>query len=117
MRAAYQAALSGVQAFGTKIQANGNNIANANTDGFKKTVVTMSHVTPAGVKANIHQSSNPGPTILPQTGTALEPVELANVDLATEIVDMNRNSTLYKANLKTIETADQMTGTLLQLTS
>ena len=36
MISAYQTALSGLQAFSTKLQSNGNNIANANTDGFKR---------------------------------------------------------------------------------
>jgi flagellar basal body rod protein FlgG len=36
MITAYQSALSGLKAFGTKIQANSNNIANAQTNGFKR---------------------------------------------------------------------------------
>jgi len=41
MISGYQAALSGLQAFDTKVQANGNNIANVNTDGFKKDRVML----------------------------------------------------------------------------
>ncbi len=114
---AYQSALSGLQAFGTKLQANGNNIANANTDGFKKIQITNAAVAPSGVKAEAHKIASPGTSVLQQTGTEMEQVELSNVDLATEIVDMSLNSTMYKANLKTIETANDMTGTLLHLKS
>lgn len=117
MIAAYQTALTGLQAFGTRLQANGNNIANANTDGFKKTGVTNAEVAPLGVKAQAHKFATPGPSILQETGAEKELVELSNVDLATEIVDMTLNSTMYKANLKTIETVNEMTGTLLDLTS
>ena len=118
MIAAYNTALTGLQAFGTKLQANGNNIANANTDSFKKSVVTNSEVAPLGVKAEVYKNSTRGPESLPPAGTAQEiPVELSTVDLATELVDMKVNSTLYKANLKTIETVNDMTGTLLQLKS
>jgi flagellar basal-body rod protein FlgC len=52
-----------------------------------------------------------------ETSAGLELVELSNVDLATELVDMNLNSTMYKANLKTIETVNDMTGALLNLKS
>ncbi len=36
MISAYQTALTGLKAFSTTLQSNGNNIANANTNGFKK---------------------------------------------------------------------------------
>jgi flagellar hook protein FlgE len=47
----------------------------------------------------------------------MEQTELSNVDLAREFVDMNLNSTMYKANLKTIENVNEMTGMLLKLKS
>jgi len=114
---AYQSALSGLQAFGTKIQANSNNIANAQTNGFKKTQVTNSAVAPQGVKATITQVATPGSTVLQETAAGMAMIELSNVDLATELVDMNLNSTLYKANLKTLENVNEMTGVLLQVKS
>ena len=114
---AYQSALTGLQAFSTKLQSNGNNIANANTANFKKTTVTNTNVAPQGVKAQVNKTINPASSVYQATETGKELVELSNVDLATEIVDMNLNSTMYKANLKTIETVNDMTGTLLQLKS
>ena len=117
MTGIYQTALSGLQVFGTKLQANGNNIANANTDGFKKTRVTNVSVALLGVAAQTDKISIPGTSVLQQSGPEMDLVELSNVDLATEIVDMGLNSNLYEANLKTIETAYEMAGTLLQLTS
>ncbi len=117
MIAAYQAALSGLRAFGTKIQSNGNNIANANTDGFKKTRVTNSTVAPQGVRAQVDRIETPGAAVFQETNAGMELVELSNVNLAEELVDMGLNSTLYKANLKTIETVETMTGALLNLES
>ena len=117
MISAYQSALTGLQAFGTKLQSNGNNIANANTTGFKKTMVTNASVDPQGVKAEINKVSTPGTSVFQDTGTGMELVELSNVGLGTELVDMNLNSTMYKANLKTIETVNDMTGALLDLKS
>jgi flagellar basal-body rod protein FlgC len=117
MISATQAALSGLQAFTAKTQSNANNIANSNTNGFKKTLVTNSSISPQGVKAQVNQVTTPGPTVYQQTETGIEPVELSNVDLAKEIVDMNLNSTMYKANLKTLESVNDMTGMLLKLKS
>jgi flagellar hook protein FlgE len=117
MISAYRTALTGLQAFSTKLQSNGNNIANANTDNFKKTTVTNANVAPQGVKAQINKATSPGDSVYKETNAGTELVELSNVDLATEIVDMNLNSAMYKANLKTIETVNDMTGVLLSLKS
>ncbi len=117
MISAYQSALTGLSAFSTKIQSNGNNIANANTNGFKKTKVNNESVLPQGVKAQVTKDSTPGTSVFQETSKGTELVELSNVDLATELVDMNVNSSMYKANLKTIETVNDMTGTLLNLKS
>jgi flagellar basal-body rod protein FlgC len=115
--ASQAAALTGLQAFTTKLQSNANNIANSDTNGFKKTVVTNSSISPQGVKTQVNQVTTPGPTVYQETEIGMEPVELSNVDLAKEIVDMNLNSTMYKANLKTLESVNDMTGMLLKLKS
>jgi flagellar basal-body rod protein FlgC len=117
MISAYQSALSALQAFGTKMQSHADNIANANTDGFKKTRVTLAEVQPQGVRATVDKVNTPGPIIFQETGAGLDPVELSNVELNSEIPEMNLNSHLYKANLKTIETADEMAGALLKIIS
>jgi len=117
MISAYQSGLSALQAFGTKIQSNSNNIANANTEGFKKTRVTLAETAPQGVKANVEKVTTPGTTLFQETGTGMDLVELSNVELSSEIPEMNLNSRFYQANLKTIETVNDMTGTLLDLKS
>ena len=117
MISAYQSGLSALQAFGTKIQSNSNNIANANTEGFKKTRVTLAESMPQGVKANVEKISTPGTTVFQETGAGTDVVELSNVELSSEIPEMNLNSRFYQANLKTIETVNDMTGTLLDLKS
>ena len=117
MISAYQSALTGLQAFSTKLQSNSTNIANANTNGFKKTVVTNANVDPQGVKAQINKVSTPGSSVFQETDAGMELVELSNVDIGTELVNMNLNSTMYKANLKTIATVNDMTGELLNLKS
>ncbi len=117
MISAYNSALTALQAFGTKIQSNSNNIANANTDGFKKTRVTMAEVLPQGVRAEVDKVSTPGTSIFQETNKGLDLVELSNVELSSEIPEMNLNTQFYKANLKTLETVNEMTGALLNLKS
>ena len=115
MISAYNTALSALQSFGTKLHSNSNNIANADTDGFKRTRVTNASTEPAGVKAQVEKINSPGPVTYEETSSGYDMVELSNVDLGVEIPDMNLNSTMYKANLKTIETVNEMTGELLNL--
>jgi flagellar basal-body rod protein FlgC len=117
MISAYNSALTALQAFGTKIQANSNNIANANTDGFKKTRVIMAEALPQGVKAQVDTVTVPGTSVFQETNKGLELVELSNVELSSEVPEMNLASQFYKANLKTVETVNEMTGALLALKS
>lgn len=117
MISAYSSALSALQAFGTKIQSNANNIANAATDGYKKTRVTMAETLPAGVKAVVGTTDTPATSIFQETAEGSELIELSNVELSSEIPDMNLNSRFYQANLKTIETVNEMTGALLDIKS
>lgn len=112
---AHSTALSALQAFSTKINSNANNIANANTEGFKKTRVNLESTERGGVQAVVEKMNTPGAVIPQETAQGQEYVEQSNVELAEELPDMNLNSTLYQANLKTLQVADEMTGSLLSI--
>lgn len=113
----YSSALSALNGFATKLQSNGNNIANANTDGFKKTRVTHSITEAQGINVQIEKVVKPGTSVFKETVAGMEMVELSNVDLASELTDLNLNSHFYKANLKTLETLEEMSGELLDIKS
>lgn len=115
MISAFQSALTGLQAFGIKIQSNANNIANSATEGYKRTQVNLSSLESNGVVAEVTKSQNTGPLVYDQTHLGLELVEQSNVDLGREIPDMMLNTNLYKANLKTIQTADELFKSVLDL--
>ena len=115
MISAYNSAISGLQTFATRLHSNSNNIANANTNGFNRTRVINTTAEPTGVKAVTEKVDTAGPTVYTETGGGYDQVQLSNVDLGVEIPDMNLNSSMYKANLKTIETVNEMTGELLKL--
>ena len=109
--------LSALNAVGTRIQTDANNIANANTDGFKKSRTLLSAQAPAGVQATTQQSTSAGPIVPEELPGNTGYVELSNVDLAEELVDMKISSTTYSANLKTLKTADEMAQSLIDIKS
>lgn len=110
-----QSALSGLQAFTTKIEKNANNIANMNTDGFKKDRVLLSAQAPQGVKATVEQVDEPGAMVVEPSDQGEVMTELSNVDLGEEIPDMLLNSHGYAANLKSLRTADDMMQSVLDI--
>ena len=115
MIAGIQSALSGLQAFAKKTENNANNVANMNTDGFKKDRVVLSAQSPQGVKATIEQVDAPGPVVAELTDQGYEMIEQSNVDLSEEMPEMLLNKHGYAANLKTLQTTDQMMQSLLDI--
>ncbi len=112
---AVNSAVSGLQVFGTKINSNANNIANASSEGYKKTRVTLSNQASQGVKATVETVDSPGMMRPEETNEGSEFVELSNVDLAEELPESQLNSRFYQANLKTLQTADEMTESLINI--
>ena len=111
---AMQSALSGLSAYSAKINSNADNIANINTEGFKKSRVVLSAAAAQGVQAQTERVETPGPMIYEETSKGMELVEQSNVDIGEELPAMSLNAHLYKANLKTLQVADEMLGTLLK---
>lgn len=111
---AMQSALSGLSAYSAKISSNANNIANAGTEGFKKSRILLSSAEPQGVQVQTERVETTGPMSYEQGDKGMELVEQSNVDIAEELPAMSLNAHLYKANLKTIQVVDEMLGTLLK---
>jgi len=107
--------ISALFSFGKKVESNANNIANANTDGFKKTRVTLQETSPQGVEPKVEKVNTPGPVVFKQMTDGMQPVELSNVDLATELPKMQINQRLFEANLKSLKTQLEMEDTVLDL--
>ena len=77
----------------------------------------MTHVSPQGVRAQVNTVDTPGAIDYRETSEGLEPIELSNVELGHEIPELIVSSAMYKANLKTVETVNEMTGALLNIKS
>ena len=112
---AVNSALSGLQAYGTKLNSNANNIANVSTDGFKKTRVTLEDRAPQGVQANVEVVDTPGAIRQEDSAEGTKMVESSNVDMTEELPESQINARFYQANLKTLTTADEMTKSLLDI--
>lgn len=115
MISATSSAMSALQAFGTKLNSNANNIANIQSEGFKKTRVINQSTENQGVQAIVDKVNTPGNMVLEETTEGTEMIELSNVDMAEELTDSTLNTRFYEANLKTIKAEDELTQSVLDL--
>ena len=113
MISALNSTVSALRAFVTKLGVTADNIANVHTDGFKKNRATLCEDQNGSVRVEISRDENPGFRYdVVQNGEVLEK-ETSNVDLTEEIPDLMITKRAYQANLKTLETQDEMLGSLL----
>lgn len=88
-------ALSGMNAAQTGLQAAGHNIANLNTEGFRRQQVQQASVAPAGVSTMLTRSSEPGESML------------------TDMVGLLQSKNAFLANLAVFRHHDDAIGSLL----
>ena len=90
---------SGLQAAQLRLDASANNVANANTPGYRRQAVAQQAVADsAGVRATVQRQQ-----------------EAEAVALEKEAVEQMSATYAFKANLQTIKTQDDMMGSLLNI--
>lgn len=104
--------LSALRAFGKKQQVSANNIANSGSDGFKKSRLQMEESSNGGVTARTQPVNSPGVMVNQPDGSLSE---LSNVDLPGETVEMINTRHGYEANLKALQTDQEIEDKLLDL--
>ena len=109
------ASVSALTAYGHKMAATANNIANSNTDGFKRSRVDLQEAPADGVRADIRQENTPGPPNPDAKTLPGLPDQLSNVNLTQEIPELIIAGQGYAANLKALEAQDDMIGSLLDI--
>jgi flagellar basal body rod protein FlgC len=92
-------ALSGMRAAQTKLDASANNVANANTEKFRRQEVTNKEDANGGVTTQLRKAS--------QEGAALE----------TDMVAQLQAKNSFLANLSVFKSSDKMAGALLDATA
>jgi flagellar basal-body rod protein FlgC len=100
---------SGLNAADRMLNASASNVANMYSQGYKATRVNLKAADTGGVAVE-SVTADPSRGAVDENG-----VELSNVDPATEVVNGILGKTLYTASAKLLRTADQMTGTLLDM--
>lgn len=108
-----QSGISALSAFSSKMGVTANNIANVDTDEFKKSRTLLSANEHGGVKASVQTVDTPGyPKETYQDGQPVDG-EASNVDLNEEMTEIIPTTVGYKANLKSVQAWDEMLGSLL----
>jgi flagellar basal-body rod protein FlgC len=110
------AGLSALNAIQTRNQSTASNTANINTDGYKKTRVTLVGGEVQGLVAtNVQRIDTAGPMVYEPTETDETLVEKSNVELTEELPTMMIDKRAFQANIKIIQAQDEMLGNLLDI--
>ncbi|MDR1045422.1 MAG: hypothetical protein LBP33_09950 [Candidatus Adiutrix sp.] len=119
--------LSAFSAYGLGLQNSAHNLANVLTNNFKAGRVTYGELPgTSGVRANGPQKLDVrgpltpyGPGLPPPAGA--DPAipegyaEGSTTEVGTEMLNLIVNSRTYQANARTVRTADEMLGTVINL--
>jgi flagellar basal-body rod protein FlgC len=113
-------AASGMEAQATRLRHVSENIANADTPGYHRKVMSFDEAMDTGLvepgKVRLDQSElvkiyDPGNPLADETGH----YDGSNVDIVIEIADAREAQRSYEANLKLFDQARQMTQSLFDL--
>ena len=117
MSDAFSSAISGISSNATRAAVAANNIANANTSGFKASRVTTESSGQGRQETHISESTEQGSLIPRSEGLpeGSEHEETSNVDLAEEFVQLQIAEHGYSASAAVIRTQGEMLGTILDM--
>ena len=115
MVSAIHTALSGLTAYAKQMEVSAHNVANVNTDEFKKSRTEFVEADAGGVLPVVQKDDSAGPAVLKDTAQGPAQVELSNVDLGEEAVSQIIAQRGFEANLRTLKTADAMLGAILDI--
>jgi flagellar basal-body rod protein FlgC len=109
----FNAALSALGAFFRKVDVTANNIANLNTNNFKKNRADIEEAYPSGVRVSISQINTPGDSL--PSSEMNQNQETSNVNVAEELVTLITTEHAVSANIKTVTAEDEMQKTLIDI--
>jgi len=96
--------LAALFTFGNKLANTAGNIANANTDGYKKRVAIINDDSANQPQLDVSTSNEPGALI--QVDGVL--TQTSNVDLSEELPQLIVSQRGYEANIKALEAQDDV---------
>ncbi len=104
--------IAALNALADRQAVTANNLANADSDNFQASTTVLVTDQANNPELRISKNTTPGITLNEADGSTHQ---TSNVDMATELTSMVPTQTAYSANLKALQVADEMTGTLLDL--
>jgi flagellar basal-body rod protein FlgC len=107
--------ISALQAYKTRMGVVSNNIANINTENYKKSRVNLKEGRNGDVQATVKRDNTSGHRYQELKGDQMVEKESSNVDLTEEFPQMMVTQHIYRANMKVLQAQDQMLGTTLNI--
>ena len=107
--------ISALGALGKQLGVTANNIANADSEGFKKCMGVIKEGQNQSVEIEISEVESPGHFVSEMIDGEVVKKELSNVDLTEEIPKTIPTRRNFEANLKVIQTRDEMLGSVLDI--
>ena len=111
MISALSNAVAAIKAFEKKMAVTSNNVANWQTEGFKKSRVDMKEGEAGAVTVDISVVDTPGSIVAVEENNGIVEKELSNEEIPQTIIAQ----TGFEANLKILKTEDEMMGSLLDI--
>lgn len=107
--------LSAMEAIGVKMAVAADNIANSQSEGYKKKDAVILEGEAGDVNVEIVRDESPGPIAQKTVGSETINREMSNVALEEEIPEAIAAKHEYNANVKSIQTWDEMIGTVIDI--
>ncbi len=106
------ASIAGTRAFGKKLGNAAGNIANCNTDGYKRTEAVITEDQAGLPEVTLSAVDRPGVIYADTDGTRRE---TSNVDLSEEMTQMLIARRAYEANIVALKAQDETVKSVLDI--
>lgn len=107
--------VSAVKALEKKLGVSSNNVANSQTEGFKKARADIKEGPDGNVEVEIRREKKSGPAAEKEENRELAPKGQSNVDSDEEVTRIFLIQGSYDANLKAVKNKDNMLGTIIDI--
>jgi flagellar hook protein FlgE len=108
MGSIFASAQSGLRAAELRLGTSAHNVANALTEGFQPLAVASGEAPGGGVEARVVPANDPA------VESRIDAALLAGGDLASEVVSQAMAAAAFRANLASLQAADELLQSLVQ---
>lgn len=108
-------AFTGLLAQSKKLDTTAENLSNINTNKYKEKNLAFEEGKNGEISTKIQTNESQGPLILEEETEGQHLVEKSNVDMAKQMINLIESGRAFEANIKTIQSEDELIGTLLDI--